>query len=633
MNVPYYIIAIALFLAFLYVTGRVVWPWARPHPFSCVIAMAVGMGSWIVVSFLLCVVGGYLPTILRSLFWGVLVIALVWGSVRWQVVVAGIAAWWRDVRPLDLVLLMLMVVPALLLAVLPLLSLDANVYHLAVPNLYLRAGGFREIPYLVYSNWPLGMELLFGWALALQDFVLAKLIHCGCGVLLVCTLYQHCCRRGHPIAGLLAAALFLVTEIVRVEMAWAYVDVAQAWLFFLAFAVWEEALDADDPTHRRRGLCLAAVLLGVVAGLKLTGLVCAAIVVACHLVFGLRQTKGGARDASGKELVILLLIPLLLWLPWALRSWLLTGNPVYPLLHGLFGGDYLSGELLRQLREWHAGIGMGRGVLDYLLLPYRVVFEAGPGWGEFHGRLHIAWAAAIPLAVIGAILDPRCRRLLLVAVLFGVYWAVSSQQMRLLIPALPFLAAGAGIATVSLWRRWLPVSSPWPTLLVAVGCLGAGLGIWSTVDEARARLDAKWSFRPSLSSGLHVDDVLCLGRDPRAGRGLPDYLHYVNQELPRSARVIFLRTNSGFFCEREYLCDSFLEVSQMAAALQQRGSLSAMLAWLQEQRITHILLARDQVSGRNVTLPDYFTSALQAEQGFRRVFQGSDGEVYQVMQD
>ncbi|MHC4077811.1 MAG: hypothetical protein ACYST0_05130 [Planctomycetota bacterium] len=239
----------------------------------------------------------------------------------------------------------------------------------------------------------------------------------------------------------------------------------------------------------------------------------------------------------------------------------------------------------------------------------------------------------MPLAVIGAILDPRCRRLLLVAVLFGVYWAASSQQMRLLIPALPFLATGAGIATVSLWRRWLPVSSPWPTLLVAVGCLGAGFGIWSTVDEAKARLDAKWSFRPSLSSGLHVDDVLCLGRDPRAGRGLPDYLRYVNQELPRSARVIFLRTNSGFFCERDYLCDSFLEVSQIAPVLRARAPFSAELAWLRRQRITHVVLAQDQVSGRNVPLPEHFISRLEREQGFRLVFQGSHGEVYQVMQD
>ena len=64
--------------------------------------------------------------------------------------------------------------------------------------------------------------------------------------------------------------------------------------------------------------------------------------VVCHLLFGLRRTRG----STAKELAILVGIPLLLWWPWAFRSWLFTGNPVYPLLHGLLGGDYLSGGLI-----------------------------------------------------------------------------------------------------------------------------------------------------------------------------------------------------------------------------------------------------------------------------------------------
>jgi len=209
-------------------------------------------------------------------------------------------------------------------------------------------------------------------------------------------------------------------------------------------------------------------------------------------------------------------------------------------------------------------------------------------------------------------------------VLFGLYWAMSSQQMRLLIPALPFLATGAGLAAVTLWRRCLPVSTWGPTLLVAIGCLGAGWGIWSTVDQAGRGLDAKWSFRPSLAGGLQVDEVICLGRDPGAGRGLPDYLRHVNRELPSDARVIFLRTISGFFCERDYICDSSLEVSRFAAMLREPH-------WLREQGITHVVLARDQVAGREVQLPESFVSRLEREQGYRRVFRGSHGDVYQVL--
>jgi len=613
LNVPFYVTLAALLFALFYATGRVLWPWTRTHPLRLPIQVALGMGAWIGMSFILCVFGAYRPAVLRAVFWGGVLVAVSLALVRRRAVAAALLAWWREVRLLDLLLLLLLVAPSLLLAVLPVLSFDANVYHLAVPNHYLQAGGFREIPYLVYSNWPLNMELLFGWGLAVQDFVLAKLIHCGTGVLLVVTLYQYCRRRGHPVAGLLAVVLFLVTEAVRIEMSWAYVDVAQAWLFFLAFAVWEEALDAQDPGQRRRGLCLVGVLLGVVAGVKLTGFVCALILAVCHLLLGNRR---------GRELVLLLGIPLLLWLPWASRSWLATGDPVYPLLYDILGGPYLTGEVVRQLRQWHSGIGMGRSPGDYLLLPYRLVFEAGWGWGRFNGRLHIAWAAGFPLAAIGAVLDRRWR-LLLVAVLYSAYWALSSQQVRLLIPALPFLAAAAGLGAVRLWRQWLPVKKP--DLLVAVGCLGAAWGIWSTAEEARVLLDARWSFVPSLSGGLERNNVICLGRRSVA-RGLPDYMRHVNEELPPDARVLFLKTNGGFFCEREYVCDSSLEVSQMATMLQKPE-------WLREEGITHVVLARDQVTGDRVVLPEAFVTRLEQEEGLRRVFRGVDGDVYRVVQD
>jgi hypothetical protein len=61
-------------------------------------------------------------------------------------------------------------VPMLFLALYPSVSWDADTYHLGVPRLWLDHGGFRQIPFNVYSNWPLSTELLFSMALLVPGF-------------------------------------------------------------------------------------------------------------------------------------------------------------------------------------------------------------------------------------------------------------------------------------------------------------------------------------------------------------------------------------------------------------------------------------------------------------------------------
>ena len=67
--------------------------------------------------------------------------------------------------------------PLLLLALSPEVRWDAGTYHLLLPRRYLDAGGFVPVPMNVYSNWPLGTELLFTAAMQLGDHSVAKAVH------------------------------------------------------------------------------------------------------------------------------------------------------------------------------------------------------------------------------------------------------------------------------------------------------------------------------------------------------------------------------------------------------------------------------------------------------------------------
>ena len=96
---------------------------------------------------------------------------------------------------------------------------------------------------------------------------------------------------------------------------------------------------------------------------------------------------------------------------------------------------------------------MGRGWIDYLLLPYRVAVEARHGdFRTFDGRLNPLWIVLLPLAAVVARSDQRVRRAVVFTATFFTLWALGSQQIRLLIPTLPHAAFAGGVAVAMVLR-------------------------------------------------------------------------------------------------------------------------------------------------------------------------------------
>ncbi len=156
----------------------------------------------------------------------------------------------------------------LLQALRPDISWDANVYHLTLPRLYLEHGGFFRVPWNVYSNWPLGLEMLFGAAMALRDYGLAKLVHFGFGALTAVAVFRLAGRR----SALWAVAALLFNPVVLYEIRIAYVDLGYAFFLLLGAASLSTALDAEPGSRlRHRELLLAGIAGGTLCAIKLNG--------------------------------------------------------------------------------------------------------------------------------------------------------------------------------------------------------------------------------------------------------------------------------------------------------------------------------------------------------------------------
>ncbi|MBN1347337.1 MAG: glycosyltransferase family 39 protein [Phycisphaerae bacterium] len=553
--------------------------------------------------------------VLGTLFWCAVTFALFafqcfHASVVYGVgacgVAAGVAAWWwirrepesggsipRERVTIELIVLfgslVFAVVVLFFVALRPLMAHDSDVYHLAVPKLWAASHGFRRIPFNVYSNWPFNIELLFGLALQAKDYVLAKLVHFLFGVATLSVLYRFGARERGAYAGLLAAVLFLANPVVIFEFPEAYIDVAFGFFFLVGFWLVHECTNAGG--YSRRMLLLAGITSGVLAGVKLTGLVAVGLL---GLLLVKRELFDSKRRYGVRDIVLLFVVPcVVIAAPWAVKSWYYTGNPVYPALYGIFGGPEWSEGLSARLYAHHHSLGMGRGVSDYLLLPVRVILYGGWHPSQFAGRLSPVWVVWLPIAIVFGSRRKLVRELLCVSLGYFVFWAMTSQQMRFLIPILPLLSLAAAFGVVDFLAGISNGMGRRAVSLAAAGCAVVALvmALGDRIPASGKLAQFYWRHGPGAQQ-----------------LGPSDVMRFVNERLPGDARILFMGFNGGFFCERDYIADSMFEASQIAEMLRGARTVQEARALLEARGITHVLF---HPKNQNVRFPATILALLQ----------------------
>jgi hypothetical protein len=317
-----------------------------------------------------------------------------------------------------------------------------------------------------------------------------------------------------------------------------------------------------------------------------------------------------ALPRGGRRTALAFGVPcLVLWLPWLAHSARLTGNPVYPFLPAVFPTPDWSPALGEQFARWQRGIGMGRGALDYALLPVRVLTSGGPDYAHFGGRLGLHWLALAPLAAWLGRREPLVRIALAACALYFAAWALGSQQLRFLIPLLPPLAMACAFAVDAALDRLGAERR------VAARACAAALAAAIAAFAVHAHYAAAGSALRALRSDAAAR---------RAAAEEPVF-RWANQALPADARVLLLDTNQRFFLERDALADSFFEASQLADWLAGADDADAAAARLRERGVTHVLWDRRRDWG--IRWPSGLRALLADGERAPRRWRSADGRV------
>jgi len=109
----------------------------------------------------------------------------------------------------------------------PPISRDALIHHLAVPKLWLKHGGFYEIPWAEYSYYPVYINIFYLVCLYLKNDIAPKFIHLGFGLCTGWLIYFYLKQKFDRNWGLLGMVIFITTPIVVWLSTSAYIDLGQ----------------------------------------------------------------------------------------------------------------------------------------------------------------------------------------------------------------------------------------------------------------------------------------------------------------------------------------------------------------------------------------------------------------------
>ncbi len=482
------------------------------------------------------------------------------------------------------------VLSILILGGVPPVSVDALIYHLEIPRLYLEHGAVYEIPSIPFSYYPMNLGLLYMIPLFFGNDIIPKYIHFFFALATAFLIGRYLKNKLNGVYGLAGALFFLTVPLIVKLSTVVYADLG---LICFATAALLQILKWTENRFQFKYLVVSAICAGLAAGTKYTGLIVVlslGVLVVCLYLKDNPERRFPGFRAVGFGLAFYF-IALLVFSPWMIRNTVWTGNPVYPTYDRIFNPEnrsdeipLVSGTLFESRREM-----FNESLPQILLLPVRVFFEGRDGNPKRFDGVLSPFLFLLPFLVLlksgGRSVFQRDKAVFLYFTLFifGYFLiATNMTQIRLIGPVIPSLVILSvfGVHEVAAMIGSYPngvkkrVGVAVISVVIALACFFHGLYVIRRFQ----------SIRPA---SYILGDV---GRDEYIERHRPEHpaMQYINRNLPEHSKILgVLIGYRGYYCDRTMV---FLEQEPLFYAVINAKSPRMLLEFFQKDGAGHFII-------------------------------------------
>ena len=346
----------------------------------------------------------------------------------------------------------LAMITAAVAAALPAVWWDPIAYHLPLMFAALSHGTLSFDPNVAQSAFPWLAESASLPAYALAGSAGAALCTLGCGVALAWAAALTADEL-QPGSGACCFALITGSALWLWIAPSSYIDVPVAMWAVAALCAPVLLPPALRP-YAAGAICGA--LAGACASAKYLGLVLAPF----SLCMLLLPQGDRVRRAAGYALAFVAVAA-----PWYIRTWVLTGDPLYPFLSAAAATGQSVGAILAHGAAVTGVCGGSSSLYDLLLLPYRLLAEPRAFCGDpgYALRLGAALFAAAPL------LSRRSRPYFLLSLALLIAWFATGRQLRFLMAGISIYAIVVSVGSSAMSSALRPVAQGVLAVLIAFG--------------------------------------------------------------------------------------------------------------------------------------------------------------------
>ncbi|MBI2095260.1 MAG: hypothetical protein HYT89_03740 [Candidatus Omnitrophica bacterium] len=436
----------------------------------------------------------------------------------------------------------------------PVIGNDALVYHLYFPRWYVETGGFVYEPTHARSLWPSFIGMAYTAALLVQGTALATLFSwlaapLTAGLTFLTGIYLF---RDRAVS-FLALGLFLATPVVWMQSVYPYTDNAVMLYLFLSYlAAWIWKIRG----YGFKDAFILGLFLAALVSAKIFGLIPAVLLAALHL-WGMLRSRSVSWRKKSLSSFLAVVVCLVFSGFWYGRSYILTGNPVFPFLSAWFGSGFEQ-----HMVGFHI---LPKTLLNLLLLPWNLAYRVDVFGGEPLGALPLM---VLPLCFF--FLDfkknERVRWMMFFTTALAIAWYYSIQHVRFLIPALPY---GCLLAALAL-RRWREkpdfLKKITTVVLVFAACAHYALSAYYPLKF----------WKPALGL-IPADDYLIKNERSFA------VLAKIRPHLKPGEKILFLNEPRLFYAPAGTVCLD----NTVLWMCRQRGI--SLIDWIRESRFRYLL--------------------------------------------
>lgn len=436
------------------ILGRIA-PNDTADPSRIILAGGIGLGALGLLGFGLAIIGTTSPLTLLVVQLALLVF-LVWRGETKQALIdflrllvqlkdsaQTVPAWMKWAAALAFALTFLRTLLP------PIEAFDALLYHLTIPDLWIRDGGLRAYNFPHY--WFPGLvEGVFLWGLGLGSEIVTQQMHFSWTILLALLLWHWARSLWGDLTAWWGLMLLISMPSLLLLASWAYTDLALTFYGLAAlYCIWRGIEGANA-----RWWIASGVFAGFAMGIKYTSFVIPVSAVVIITIVKYRQPNEMLRD-----IVQFSIISILTGSAWYIRNWIWMSNPFYPFA---FGGRYWDPFRAAAFAGIETGIGWNWQAI--LSLPLTITL-GHQDVNYFDGNIGPLFLVSLPLALfLLARLQSRTfpqRHAMMIlfgfSALSSAFWVYGYAttknlwQTRLLLPALiPFIViSAAGLVSVS----------------------------------------------------------------------------------------------------------------------------------------------------------------------------------------